>query len=133
VPDFHPPRQCYERSCKFESTLQDHFVTYADNYATGYFKKQGFHMQISMYKERWQPHIKDYEGATVMECYINPNIDYLDIPAMIARQRKAVQDKVFYMYMYIHVFRCVLCSITHELYIYMHRLSLSLSHTHTRL
>lgn len=29
-----------------------------------------------------------------MECYINPYIDYLDIPAMIARQRKIVQDKV---------------------------------------
>jgi histone acetyltransferase len=72
----------------------DHFVTYADNFAIGYFKKQGFHMQISMYKERWAPHIKDYEGATVMECYINPNIDYLDIPAMVARQRKVVQDKV---------------------------------------
>ena len=84
--------------------MQDHFVTYADNYATGYFKKQGFHMQISMYKERWQPHIKDYEGATVMECYINPNIDYLDIPAMIARQRKAVQDKV---YVYVYVYSCI--------------------------
>jgi histone acetyltransferase len=72
----------------------DHFVTYADNFAIGYFKKQGFHMQISMYPERWKPHIKDYEGATVMECYINPNIDYLDIPAMVSRQRKAVQEKV---------------------------------------
>ena len=72
----------------------DHFVTYADNFAIGYFKKQGFHMQMSMYPGRWKPHIKDYEGATVMECYINPNIDYLDIPAMVARQRKVVQDKV---------------------------------------
>jgi hypothetical protein len=61
-----------------------------------------------MYKERLQPHIKDYEGATVMDCYINPNIDYLDIPTMIARQRKAVQHKVTYththVYRYIHTF-----------------------------
>ena len=74
-------------------------------------------MQISMYKERWQPHIKDYEGATVMECYINPNIDYLDILAMISRQRKAVQDKVYVLrifpvicllYMYASCFICML-------------------------
>lgn len=30
----------------------DHFLTYADNFAIGYFKKQGFHMDIQMPRER---------------------------------------------------------------------------------
>jgi hypothetical protein len=33
-------------------------VTYADNYAIGYFKKQGFSKSISMPKERWFGYIK---------------------------------------------------------------------------
>jgi len=72
----------------------DHFLTYADNYAIGYFKKQGFHMQITMGPKRWAALIKDYEGGTLMECYINPHINYLDIPAMIRRQRRTIEDKI---------------------------------------
>lgn len=72
----------------------DHFLTYADNFAIGYFKKQGFHMQITMERSRWAHLIKDYEGGTLMECYINPNINYIEIPAMVRRQRKAVEDKI---------------------------------------
>mmetsp|Transcript_43760 Transcript_43760/g.106998 ORF Transcript_43760/g.106998 Transcript_43760/m.106998 type:complete len:386 (+) Transcript_43760:108-1265(+) len=72
----------------------DHFLTYADNYAIGYFKKQGFHMHITMERGRWAPFIKDYEGGTLMECYINPNIPYLEIPAMVRKQRKVVEDKI---------------------------------------
>lgn len=26
-----------------------------------------------------------------MECYVNPNIDYLNIPAMISRQKRALE------------------------------------------
>mmetsp|Transcript_60321 Transcript_60321/g.142118 ORF Transcript_60321/g.142118 Transcript_60321/m.142118 type:complete len:381 (+) Transcript_60321:219-1361(+) len=72
----------------------DHFLTYADNYAIGYFKKQGFHMQISLNPKRWVQYIKDYEGGTLMECYINPHINYLDIPSMIRRQRRTIEEKV---------------------------------------
>ena len=45
-----------------------HFLTYADNYAIGYFKKQGFTKSISMPAERWVGYIKDYDGGTLMEC-----------------------------------------------------------------
>jgi hypothetical protein len=30
-----------------------YFLTYADNYAIGYFKKQGFSKQLSMPREQW--------------------------------------------------------------------------------
>ena len=71
-----------------------HFLTYADNYAIGYFKKQGFTKEITMNPDRWQGYIKDYDGGTLMECAINPCIDYLNIPDMIKSQRKFLMDKI---------------------------------------
>ena len=65
-----------------------HFLTYADNYAVGYFKKQGFTKQVFMNKDRWVGYIKDYDGGTLMECAINRDIDYLDVPGMIQKQRE---------------------------------------------
>eukprot|EP01068_Selenidium_serpulae_P009753 Selendium_serpulae@DN5314_c0_g1_i2.p1 len=41
----------------------DHFMTYADNHATGYFRKQGFRSKIMLPKERWSGFIKDYDGS----------------------------------------------------------------------
>ncbi|KAE8834142.1 hypothetical protein HRS9122_08222 [Pyrenophora teres f. teres] len=40
-----------------------HFLTYADNYAIGYFKKQGFTKEITLEKSKWMGYIKDYEGS----------------------------------------------------------------------
>ncbi|ORZ14175.1 hypothetical protein BCR42DRAFT_418214 [Absidia repens] len=42
-----------------------HFLTYADNYATGYFKKQGFTTEITLDRRKWVGFIKDYEGEQV--------------------------------------------------------------------
>ena len=36
---------------------------YADNYAIGYFKKQGFTKQVTMDRSRWVGYIKDYDGG----------------------------------------------------------------------
>lgn len=44
----------------------DHFLTYADNYAIGYFKKQGFSKEITFPRERWVGYIKDYDSANLM-------------------------------------------------------------------
>lgn len=71
-----------------------HFLTYADNYAIGYFKKQGFTKQISMTPERWVGYIKDYDGGTLMECTILPQVNYLAIPAMVAAQKARVAAAV---------------------------------------
>jgi len=71
-----------------------HFLTYADNFAIGYFKKQGFTKEITQPQEKWKGYIKDYEGGTLMECVIHPNLEYLSIPKMIKRQRDVVYEKI---------------------------------------
>ncbi|CAI5736361.1 unnamed protein product [Peronospora destructor] len=71
-----------------------HFLTYADNYAIGYFKKQGFTKSVSMARPNWYGYIKDYDGGTLMECTIHTQINYLKITSMLHKQRKAIQDKI---------------------------------------
>lgn len=48
-----------------------YFLTYADNYAIGYFKKQGFTKEITLEKSIWMGYIKDYEGERLCSavCY----------------------------------------------------------------
>jgi histone acetyltransferase len=41
-------------------------ITYADNLALGYFRKQGFTKDGRMTIDRWKGYIKDYEGGTMM-------------------------------------------------------------------
>ncbi|RLN47386.1 hypothetical protein BBJ29_001946 [Phytophthora kernoviae] len=72
----------------------NYFLTYADNYAIGYFKKQGFTKIVSMPRLNWYGYIKDYDGGTLMECTIHNQINYLRITSMIHMQRKAIQDKI---------------------------------------
>ena len=64
-----------------------HFLTYADNYAVGYFKKQGFSKEINFDRERWVGYIKDYEGGTIMHCHMLPKVKYLDVHQMLADQK----------------------------------------------
>ena len=66
------------------------FLTYADNYAIGYFKKQGFTKTLTLDRKRWLGYIKDYDGGTPMECVIHPRINYLKVPDMVGMQRKAI-------------------------------------------
>ena len=40
-----------------------HFLTFADEFAIGYFKKQGFSKDIKLSKSVYQGYIKDYEGT----------------------------------------------------------------------
>jgi histone acetyltransferase len=72
----------------------EYFITYADNYAIGYFKKQGFTKSISMPKGRYTGLIKDYDGGTMMECYVHPSIDFTRIPQMIAAQKAFLLDRI---------------------------------------
>jgi histone acetyltransferase len=69
-------------------------LTYADNFATGYFKKQGFTAEIHMDPKRWKGYIKDYEGGTLMHCAIAPGVDYRDVPGMLRRQRAALIEAI---------------------------------------
>lgn len=70
------------------------FLTYADNYAIGYFEKQGFTKHVTMKRERWVGFIKDYDGGTLMECSIYDEVNYLDIPGMLRRQRDAIVARI---------------------------------------
>jgi histone acetyltransferase len=38
-----------------------HMLTYADNFATGYFRKQGFTKEVTLPRNRWAGWIKDYK------------------------------------------------------------------------
>lgn len=71
-----------------------HFLTYADNYAIGYFKKQGFTKDITLEKPKWMGYIKDYEGGTIMQCSMLPKIRYLEVGRMLLKQKECVNAKI---------------------------------------
>ncbi|GCB19116.1 histone acetyltransferase GCN5 [Aspergillus awamori] len=71
-----------------------HFLTYADNYATGYFQKQGFTKEITLDKSIWMGYIKDYEGGTLMQCSMLPRIRYLEVGRMLLKQKACVLAKL---------------------------------------
>lgn len=71
-----------------------HFLTYADNFATGYFQKQGFTKEITLPKSAWMGYIKDYEGGTLMQCTMLPRIRYLEAGRMLLKQKETVQAKI---------------------------------------
>ncbi|KAJ8099356.1 hypothetical protein POJ06DRAFT_133679 [Lipomyces tetrasporus] len=71
-----------------------YFLTYADNYAIGYFKKQGFTKEISLDKSIWMGYIKDYEGGTLMQCSMIPRIRYLEASNILLHQKAAIMSKI---------------------------------------
>ncbi len=89
--DAHVHLFIHERTIMAE---MEYFLTYADNFAIGYFQKQGFSKSVAMPKERWVGFIKDYDGGTLMECYIHPNMDYVRASEVVAQQRAFICDRV---------------------------------------
>ncbi|RKP34928.1 hypothetical protein BJ085DRAFT_22556 [Dimargaris cristalligena] len=77
-----------------ECTDARYFLTYADNYAIGYFKKQGFTKEITLDKSVWMGYIKDYEGGTLMQCTMIPRIRYLQLVHTLEVQKRAIQQKI---------------------------------------
>lgn len=71
-----------------------HFLTYADNYAIGYFKKQGFTKEITLPRAVWVGYIKDYEGGTLMQCTMVPRVRYLEISDFLLEQKKLIQARI---------------------------------------
>lgn len=68
-----------------------HFLTYADEFAIGYFKKQGFSTNITLTKSAYQGYIKEYEGATLMGCELNPKLVYCELSSMLHKQREVLK------------------------------------------
>lgn len=72
-----------------------YFLTYADNYAIGYFKKQGFTKEITLDRLVWTGYIKDYEGGTLMQCSMLPSkLRYLDSGKILLLQKAAIEKKI---------------------------------------
>lgn len=71
-----------------------HFLTYADNYAIGYFKKQGFSKEITLPRSVWVGYIKDYEGGTLMQCTMVPRVRYLEVQEFLAAQKRLIQSRI---------------------------------------
>ncbi|KAM6339053.1 histone acetyltransferase KAT2B isoform 4-T4 [Podargus strigoides] len=70
------------------------FLTYADEYAIGYFKKQGFSKDIKVPKAKYVGYIKDYEGATLMGCELNPRIPYTEFSVIIKKQKEIIKKLI---------------------------------------
>ncbi|KFQ94556.1 Histone acetyltransferase KAT2A, partial [Nipponia nippon] len=62
--------------------------------AVGYFKKQGFSKDIKVPKSRYLGYIKDYEGATLMECELNPRIPYTELSHIIKKQKEIIKKLI---------------------------------------
>uniref|UniRef100_A0A0K0DD87 histone acetyltransferase n=1 Tax=Angiostrongylus cantonensis TaxID=6313 RepID=A0A0K0DD87_ANGCA len=64
-----------------------HLLTFADEFAIGYFSKQGFSENVEMPKKLYQGFIKEYEGATLMGCQLHPQMCYTEFSSYIKRVR----------------------------------------------
>ena len=73
-----------------------YFLTYADNFALGYFKKQGFTTDVDpvLPESVWKGYIKDYDGGTLMLCKLDPDIDYTIIHQNIKEQLEFVKETI---------------------------------------
>ncbi|CAL1681482.1 unnamed protein product [Lasius platythorax] len=72
-----------------------HFLTFADEFAIGYFKKQGFSKDIKLSKSMYQGYIKDYERATLMHCELNSKIVYTEFTSVLRKQKEIVKKLIY--------------------------------------
>lgn len=71
-----------------------HFLTYADEFAIGYFKKQGFSKDIKVARPVYAGYIKEYEGATLMHCELHPSLVYTQFSSVIRKQKEIVKELI---------------------------------------
>ncbi|KAI5150471.1 histone acetyltransferase [Enteropsectra breve] len=81
-----------EHTKRYEASTPLYMLTYADNSAIGFFKKQGF--TSSPRSVVWIGIIKDYEGGTLMECKIHKQINYLKKCELIDKVRAKIFSKM---------------------------------------
>ena len=71
-----------------------YFLTYADNNAIEYFRKQGFTKCPTLPETRWKGYIKDYNGSTMMQCTVQQHIRHSTLYGDIRRQKDALLAEV---------------------------------------
>lgn len=55
----------------------EHMLTYADDFAIGYFQRQGFTLEIELPRSEWDIRfLKHYDSATLMHCHVLPFLSY---------------------------------------------------------
>uniref|UniRef100_A0A8C1YCR3 Histone acetyltransferase n=1 Tax=Cyprinus carpio TaxID=7962 RepID=A0A8C1YCR3_CYPCA len=59
-----------------------------------FFNCAGFSKDIKVPKSRYLGYIKDYEGATLMECELNPRIPYTELSHIIKRQKEIIKKLI---------------------------------------
>lgn len=64
-------------------------------YILEYFEKQGFSKDIRISRGVYQGYIKDYEGATLMHCELNPRIIYTEFTSVVRRQKEIVKQLIY--------------------------------------
>ncbi|KAA8565511.1 hypothetical protein EYC84_009369 [Monilinia fructicola] len=69
-------------------------LTYADNFAVGFFKKQGFTKDITLEKRVWGGIINDYVESILMQCTLLPRIRYANAAAMLRLQKEASMARI---------------------------------------
>ncbi|NXE42104.1 KAT2A acetyltransferase, partial [Ptilorrhoa leucosticta] len=55
---------------------------------------RGFSKDIKVPKSRYLGYIKDYEGATLMECELNPRIPYTELSHIIKKQKEIIKKLI---------------------------------------
>ncbi|NXN70661.1 KAT2A acetyltransferase, partial [Himantopus himantopus] len=58
------------------------------------FDPCGFSKDIKVPKSRYLGYIKDYEGATLMECELNPRIPYTELSHIIKKQKEIIKKLI---------------------------------------
>lgn len=71
---------------------------------------QGFSKDIKVPKAKYVGYIKDYEGATLMGCELNPSIPYTEFSVIIKKQKEVC---VFPSHFDIQVYKCLLLCFPH--------------------
>uniref|UniRef100_A0A1B6DZV6 histone acetyltransferase n=1 Tax=Clastoptera arizonana TaxID=38151 RepID=A0A1B6DZV6_9HEMI len=71
-----------------------HFLTYADQNAIDYFRKQGFSKDIKLSRSVYQGYIKDYVGAMLMHCQLNSRIVYTEFISVVRKQKEIIKRLV---------------------------------------
>lgn len=64
-------------------------------FLSGYFKKQGFSKELKLPRHCYQGYIKDYEGATLMHCELDPRIVYTEFTSVVRKQKEVGSRNVF--------------------------------------
>ena len=39
-------------------------------------------------------YIKDYDGGTLMECYVHPSVNYVSVRGLVAKQRSFIIQRM---------------------------------------